>query len=99
MEAMKFYIDTAGAIRHRPNGWPQEVFYRKIFGVPGIYSDDYERDLNKAKAESVPVKDQEKIYGKILWLHHPEPIAGIEWEPANDTLYEVPDEDIKPEWL
>lgn len=92
---MRLYVDSAGVVRWRPDGWPQEVFYRNVFGVPGIYTDDYYRHMDRAKAESVPVKEQDIVYREICRHETTKNRTTL----IDDAFYEVPDSEIKPEWL
>jgi hypothetical protein len=99
---MKLYVDNNGVIRWNPNGWPSIDWGKAVTG--DRYSDaakiEYQQALSRAKAESVPVREQTNVYLAICCFLYPlfnigNPTPTI----GRGKLYEVPDKDIKKEWL
>ena len=96
---MKLYIDNDGVIRWNPKGWPEPLEAEYVKG--GIhYKGDPEKwlqDMDKAKAESVPVKNQDMVHFCICEYNSVGILVDVNL--TEDTFYEVPDDEIKKEWL
>lgn len=85
---MKFLIEN-GKIKWNSKGWPLKPSAYLAYNF-NIRMNEYNKALARAKAESVPVKDSHNIR-KI--------IAEYNGYFDNKEFYEVPDNEIKKEWL
>lgn len=89
---MRFYINPEGVICWNPKGWPEEMDF---FDVAGLSKSDYEQALSRAKAESVPVRNQYNVSQKMIETN----LNADYSQPWRDKFIDVPDSEINKEWL